>query len=77
LNPPPGSCARPVRNGAGAPAIRCRYSLILSSCEEVAAVTVKTQKPLFRRRVRFDRAVVQDVADGQATRGELDLCRTD
>jgi len=64
---------RPVRNGAGAAAIRCRYSLVLSSRKQVQRVSViagEIQQAAFGGAMRLDRAVVQDGADGKAARGE-------
>ena len=55
----------PIGDGSGAAAIRCRYSPVLSRCEEVAVVPVERQKPLFGRRMRLDCAVEQNMTDSQ------------
>lgn len=64
----------PEGHGTGAASIRCRESIVLSRREQVAALLVvspvKFQEPLFGHCMRLDRAVVQDVADSQAVRGD-------
>ena len=64
---PPWTCLGnglgPIRDRAGAATIRCRKSLALSSHEQVVVRSASRQQPLLGRRVRLDRAVVQDVAD--------------
>ena len=54
--------------------VRCRESVTLSRRVQVAGVWnrlfVKRQQPNFRRGVRFDRAVMEDVACGDAAFGE-------
>ena len=59
LNSPCRRAARgtfsPKCDGARPATIRCRESLVLSSCEQVAGVAVERQQPLFGRRMRLDR----------------------
>jgi hypothetical protein len=51
-------------------AVRCRESPTLSRREQVAALAGKRQKPALGLRLRFDGAVVQDVAHDNAVLGE-------
>jgi hypothetical protein len=53
---------------ARAAAIRCRESLVLSSCEEVALLTRAFEKPALSSGVRFDSTVMQNVADRRTAR---------
>jgi hypothetical protein len=45
-------------------AIRCRESFALSSDEQVIGLLAQRQQSLFGRRMRLDRAVMQDMTDG-------------
>jgi hypothetical protein len=62
------------RNSARSAAIRCRESVAVSRREQVAGLwnclLVKRQQPNFRRGVRLDRAVMEDVAGSDAASGE-------